>query len=270
MAAANWYPNGAGGSTGDDYVTLDKLYTPGTIWYVHFGTGTDAAAPAGKRREKPLKTTGQAYTNAAAGDIICWLSGHAETITVAVVLAKAGLVLASEATGSSRARLTAGAAIAMLDVTAVGVCIYNAYYPASTTAPTARIRTASTSTKVRGSYFECGTSDTTDAIKLVTGAGAFGLRNTSIVSVSTSVASQPATALEVANAVSDVEMDNVTIDGGSSGWSASALLGTAAITRLEATNIDLLNDSVATFATTTSGHLFLRNVTGNSEVIWTP
>jgi hypothetical protein len=269
VAAANWYPNGAGGTTGDDFVILDKLYTPGTIWYVH-SSGTDAAAPAGKRREKPLKTTGQAFTNASAGDIIVWLSGHAETITTAVTVSKAGLIFASEGSGSARARLTCGAAIPMFDVTAAGVWICNPYFPASTVAPTARVRTSAARTVIRGAYFECGTLDTTDAVKTVTGAGPFTMRNSSIVSTSTNTALQPATAIEFVNAISDIELDNIVIDGAASGWSAAAILGTAAVTRFEATNIDLLNDSIATFATGSTGHLFLRNTSGNSEVIWTP
>jgi hypothetical protein len=270
VAAVNWYPNGAGGSTGDDFVILTKLYTPGTIWYVNYSTGVDAAAPAGKRREKPLKTTGQALTNASAGDIICWLSGHNETVSTVVTVSKAGLIFASEGSGSSRARLTCGAATEVFDVTAAGVWICNVYFPASTVAPVARVRTAAARTVLRGCYFECGTLDTTDAVKLITGSGTASIRNTSFVSTSTNTSLQPATAIEFANAVSDVEMDNVVIDGGASGWSSSAILGTAAVTRLEATNIDLLNDSVATLATTSTGHLFVRNSSGNSEVIWTP
>lgn len=270
MAAINWYPNGAGGSTGDDFVTLTKLYTSGTIWYVNFATGTDAAAPAGKRREKPLKTTAQALTNASAGDIICWLSGHSEVVSSVITASKAGIIFASEGTGSSRARLTCAAATEVFDVTAAGVRIYNAYFPASTVAPVARVRTSSSVTVLRGCYFECGTLDTTVALRAITGAGPLRVLNTSFVSTSTSTSSQPATAIEFFNAVSDVEMDNVVIDGGVSGWSASAILGTSAVTRLEATNVDLLNDSVVTLATTTTGHFFVRNTSGNSEVIWTP
>lgn len=270
MAAVNWYPSGAGGSTGDDYVTLSNLYTSGTIWYVHYGSGTDAAAPAGKRREKPLKTTNQALTNASAGDLIVWLSGHSEPISAVITASKAGVVFASEGSGSSRARLTCSVATEVFDVTAAGVRIYNAYFPACTVAPVAKVRTASTGTVVRGCYFECGTLDTTVGVRTITGAGSFRMVNTSFVSTSTTTASQPATGIEFLNAISDVEMDNVVFDGGASGWSSSAVLGTAAVTRLEAKNIDLLNDSLVTLATTTTGRLYVRNKSGGSEVIWTP
>ena len=270
MAAVNWYPNGLGGASGDELVTLTKLYTSGTTWFVNSVTGTDAAAPAGKRREKPLKTTGQALTNAAAGDIICWTLGHNESVSSVLTVSKAGLLFASEGSGSSRARLTCAVATELFDITAAGVWICNAYFPASTTTPVARIRSAAQKTVIRGCYFEEGILDTTDSVKLITNSGTPSIRNCSFVSVSTNPASQPATSIEFANALSDVDLTNVTFDSGSSGRSAAAILGTAAVTRLVATDIDLLNDTLATFVTGTTGFLYIRNSTGNSEVIWTP
>jgi hypothetical protein len=269
VAAANFYPNGVGGTTGDPAVVLKNLWTPGTVWYVYSVSGVDAAAPAGKRREKPLATTAQAITNASAGDMIVWLSGHAESVTVSITANKAGLIFASEGLGTSRARLTAASAINMIAVSAAGVQIANLYCPASTAAPTSRISTNSSRTIVRGCYFECGTSDTAAAVRLTTGAGAVSLPNNSFVSTSTLVTSQPSSGLEVVNAVSDVDWDNVIFDGGASGWSSSALLCTAAVTRLYGTNTDFVNGSVANMGTGSTGWLWNRSASGSAEVIWT-
>lgn len=270
MAAANWYPAGAGGSTGSEFATAPNLYTPGTIWYVSL-SGTDAAAPAGKRREKPLRTTQQAVTNSAAGDIILYLAGFTETIAVGVTVAKSGLWFIGEGTGSSRPRLTCGTANTMIDVSAGTNQLFdNIYFPASTVAPTGRIRSAVNDVKMRNCYFECGAFDTTRTIALATGWGSMEMEDITFISTLGSPATQPGTVLEIINAGSGLEMDTVIFDGGASGWSASALLGTAAVTNLMAYDIDLLNDSVATIFSGSTGKFFLRNTSGNSEVIWTP
>jgi hypothetical protein len=174
MASPNLQENGIGGTSGDDLVTLAPLRTSGDIWYVDFTNGTDAASPAGKDRIKPIKTLSQAYTNAAAGDTIVFLSGHAETLTATQTIAKAGLKLISEATGSNRARFTSNISVAaiMFDITAAGVMLGNLYFVQSTVAnATARVRYTSTAGNVRNCYFECGTADTVAALAFGSSSG---------------------------------------------------------------------------------------------------
>lgn len=270
MASPNIYPNGIGGSTGASLATAAPFYGSGDVWYVSSVTGVDASGTAGKDRVKPLATLAQAYTNAAAGDTIVCLENHAETLTSAQTLGKAGLVLLGEGAGSSRPRFTRNADINMFDVTAAGVVCWNIYFPASTTTSTkSRFRTAAVMTELRSCYFECGASDTGPAAESVTGASQFFIRDTSFVSTATAVASQPHSALKVTNALTDLELDTVTFDGGSTGWSNQfALNGAAAVTRLRGLSVDLLHDSDISLVTGTTGFLTVRYKSGSARTVW--
>src|SRR4051812_47003258 len=124
--AVNFYPNGNGGTVGDDFAILPKLITPGTTWFVG-NSGVDAAAPAGKRREKPLRTTAQALTNAAAGDTIQYFSGFTETISAPINVNKSGLWFIGEGTGSSRPRFTFSAGTFIFDVSVTNVVFSGLY-----------------------------------------------------------------------------------------------------------------------------------------------
>lgn len=271
MASPNIYETGAGGTTGDELATFTNLRVSGELWYVNFTTGTDAAAPAGKERIKPLKTLAQAHTNAAAGDTIVLLANHAEILTAAQTFNKAGIRLVSEgaANTSAAARFTCNGTVVMFDVTAAGVVLGGLYFPASTTAPTpARVRIASVGTVVRGCYFECGASDTVPSLQYVTGAGQALVKSTIFASVAVSPAAQPHSAVNVLNAMSDLTMDTVVFDGGASGWSQPfAFNGAAAVTRLTATTIDLLNDSDATLATGSIYTWHTRSKSGSARLV---
>ncbi len=271
MASPNNYKTGAGGSTGDTLATASQLDLSGHIWYVHSGTGTDAASPRGRERVRPLATLAQAHTNAAVGDIIDFLSGHAETLTASQIIAKAGLRLVSEGTGTSRARFTCNGAVVMFDVTAAGVLLGNLYLPQSTTAPTpARVQIAAVGCDVRGCYFECGANDTVEALRFASGAGQCSIRDTTFISTATSVAAQPESAVAVTAAMSDLTLDNVVFDGGTTGWSNPFTFDAqAAITRLMATNVDLLRDSDMTVATGSVYVVGIRNRSGSARVVLT-
>jgi len=240
----------------------------GQVWYVGPG-GTDTTTPQGLQRQYPLATFAQAYTNAAAGDGIVFLEGHAETLTVAQTLAKAGIHIVSEGSGSDRATFTCNGAIAMFDITAAGVWLDNILFPASSTAPTARVRTASTKTRVTSCEFLCGASDTAAALKFVTGAGQGIVEDCTFTSTATAGASRPAIGIEVANAMSDLEVRDTIFDGGTYGWSDYALKGTAAITRLYAKGMSLLNGSDVYAATGSIYRVHVANKSGGSRLVLT-
>jgi len=270
VASPNIYSTGIGGSTGSALVTASPLFASGSIWYVSSSTGSDAASPRGKERIRPLATLSQAHTNATAGDIIVCLSGHSETLTSGITFNKAGITVIGEGTGSSRPKFTRNFDGVMFDVTAAGVTFESVYFVASGTASTsARLRTAGARGVVSTCYFEHGTNDTGPGLELITGADEFGIDNTTFISTSTSVSSQPESALKVTNAVSDLHMSTVTFDGGSSGWSNPyALNGAGAITRIKALNVDLLKDSDVTFATGTTGYFVTREKSGSARIVW--
>lgn len=272
MASPNLQTNGAGGSSGSEFATVAPIYTSGDVWYVYSVTGSDAASPRGKERIRPLATLAQAHTNAAAGDVICILSGHTETLTAAQTFNKAGLLVIGEGSGATRPRFTRFGNVVMFDVTAAGVMFDNLFFPASvtTSSASARMRFAGGGNQCRNCYFECSTLDDGPSIETVTGAADILIRDTTVISTATSISDQPDSAIKVTNALSRLDLDTVTMDGGSSGWANPFTFnGAAAITTLRGINMDLLRDSDMTFATGTTGYLHVRNHSGSARVVWT-
>lgn len=265
MASPNVYTHTGGGS-GAELATRYPVLQSGKVWHVYSGTGADAASPRGLDRIRPLATIAQAHTNASAGDTIRLLEGHTETLTAAQTFNKAGIHVESEGVGSTRARFTCNGAIAMFDATADCVSFENIYFVASGTAPTARVRIAGVGGRIKDCYFECGTNDTAPALKFVTGAGRYRVEGCTFISTSTSISSQPAIGLEVANAMTDLYVGNCVFDGGSSGWSDFALKGTAAITRLYAIDISLLRDSDLYLATASIHRIHVKDRSGSARL----
>lgn len=272
MAAADFYPNGLGGTSGADLATVSPIYTTGDVWYVSSSSGADAVSPRGKDRAKPLATLSQALTNAAAGDTIVLLSGHSESISGAITSSLARINIVGEGTGTSRPRFTRSADIVMFTFSGAGVTLDNIYFVASSTSSTnSRVKFSAARPAAIRLYFECGSNDAGPALETVTGASQLIMSSVSFVSTSTSSSSQPDHALRFTNAITDVDMNTVIFDGNTSGWANQyALQGTGAVTGLRAINIDLLNDSDVTLATSTSGYMTIRNKSGSAKVKWTP
>lgn len=263
--AITLYADGAGGSTGADLATLTSLSASGLIYYVGNTVTGASDSNSGLDRGRPLLTTAQAFSNASAGDTIVYLASHAENIGTAVTVSKAGLSFVGEGSGTTVPRLTCTGTIAMLDITAAGVLVDNILFPASTAAPTARIRVGAAGVILNALQFQCGASDTTRALSFVTGASDAKVTNTTF----TSVASQPAVGIEIINALAGLTMDRVTFDGGSFEWSDFAFKGTAAVTRLRATRIFQYNGSDANLSTGSTGIWQSQGSTGNSRLTWT-
>lgn len=264
MASPFVYPNGLAG-TGFSLATATGDYFSGDVWWLDTVNGTDAAAPAGKDRETPLKTLLQAYTNAAAGDIIVIESGSYESIAVSQALAKAGLTIIGLGSGSSRPRYTAASTIDMFSVTAAGTRIYNLYFPASTAVATSRIKTAAAETEINGCYFEHGASDTATGILVATsGNNCRLINNTHAVT-----ASRPGIGVSVTGAVTDLYAKNLTFNGGTYGWTDySFKLSTAAPTRVLIDGLTLTNRS--DFGITVTGasyKIFGVNTSGTGRVV---
>lgn len=272
MASPNIYFSGVGGTAGATLATVSPLYTSGTVWYVYATTGVDGASPAGQDRVKPLATLAQAHTNASAGDTIVCLSGHTETLTAAQTFSKADIKVIGEGSGDNRPKFTRNGNVQMFDVTAAGVVFWNIYFPTSvtTTSALSRLRTAAVQTIVRDCYFQCGARDTGPTYETITGASQAVLRDTTFIATGTSLTAQPHSAIKVTNALTDFDVDAVTLSGSTYGWSNQfAFNGAAAITRLRAINLDLLLDSDVTLATGTSGYVHPRNKSGSARVVWT-
>jgi len=237
-------PQGAGGVLGDAYATAAPYQGSGDIWYVATG-GTDAASPAGKDRQKPLATIGQAHTNAANGDTIVLMDGYAETRTTQLSITKS-LVISGEGTagGVPTARLSSNSAAAGL-LQFVGVCyIRNVYFPTNIQSNNfvgGKIQIVSTNNcQIVGCYFECGPNDQTCAVEVQAGTVGFRAENSTWISIATSVATRPVSGLKVTSTSSHTNIVGCIFDDGTVGFStASCDLGNGV-----QTNLSLLNNSL--------------------------
>lgn len=274
MAGTHVYDSGIGGTTGGYLTTLLPLRSSVDVWYVHSGTGSDAASPRGKQRNYPLATLAQALTNATTDDIIVCLSGHTETLTASQVfgVAEPGITVIGEGLGASRPKFTRNFNGVMFDIQADDIVLENLYFPASGTASAAsRTRTNGVNrTIIENCYFECGSNDTGAAYDIVSGSGSITIRNTTFISTAAAPASAPALGITAPAGLGLLTMYRVTFDGGSSGWSNPYAFSstTTAITRLRATEIDLLNDSDMLIHSGSTGYITIRNKSGSAKVDW--
>lgn len=269
MASPTIHPAGFGASAGSDLAISSRLYSSGTVYFVGSANG-GSDAYAGTDRLKPLATLNQAITNSSAGDIICLLANHAETMTGAVGTVKARTAIVGEGTGSSRPTLACGAAVSWWSMANNGVVIDNIIVAASTVAPTTyRMQVSGIGTTIMNCKFQFGALDTVTGLNLPTGAAQIRIRDCEFVSTATSVAAQPASAITVANAMTDLWLENVTLDGGTTGWSNPyAFVGTGAVTGLRAFGLRLLGGSDMTMATGTTGYIGESTDSGSVRITW--
>lgn len=246
MASPNAYP-AAFSLTGPDIMAMASNWLSGSVLWVDSTSLAATDVNAGTEPELPKATWTSAYSVAAAGDLIVCGSGHAETISVANVLGTANVMTVGLGLGTLRARFTSAVAGVMWTPNVAGLQFHNLYFPASTAATTARLSIAAGGTDclLRGSYFECGTNDTTSTVT-VAGARA-GIRSCDFVAT----ASRPGRAILVSGAVASTWYEDISIDGSTYGWVSPAFGITAAATLMTLENVRLANKS--DFVVTSTG-----------------
>ena len=263
------YSNGAGETLGDALITEEPLYSTGDVWYVNSATGADAVSPAGKNRSKPLATLDQAHTNAAAGDIIVLMDGHSETLTASVTISKAvAIVGAGKSSGKPTVKFTINSSSSYLfNVTGDDVQLKNLWIEENSQANSlTKIVVSGDGFRMIGCYVEANDNDDAACLSIHAGHG-MRIEETTFISTSTTTTTQPKSAIEVTLESNDLEMKNVTLDGGTVGWSdfyAFDATGNA-INRMKALNINLLNGADMDL-TGCSGWMSLGTVTGGSRV----
>lgn len=268
---ANFYPNGIGASVGPTLATASPLHTSGAIWYVDSATGTDAASPAGRNREKPLDTVAQAVTNASDGDIIVFLSGHSETLSSAqAVSKKLTFIGEGSASGVPTVTFTVSADVATFSVSTSFVEFHNIKFAASTAATTvARVVLTSTDLLIDGCYFQCGANDAR-AISLAASSDRVRITNTTVISTATSLAAQPGVGIITLGALADLELDGLVLSSGTVGFSNYFALDASAgaVTRLRGQDISLLLGADVKLHASSTGRLHIGTNTGGSRVEW--
>ena len=195
------------------------------------------------------------------------MENHAETPTGTQTLAKAGLHLYGEGSGSNKPSFTCNGNIDMFTPSAAGIVIENLQFPASSVVPTSRINASAAEFILRSCDFNCGANDTAAAVKFTTGAGTAKVQDCNFTSTATVKTSLPNIGISVVNAMTGLELRNVKFDGGTYGWSDYAFKGGAAVTRLYGIDLSLLNGSDFSLATGSVYRIHVKDRSGGSRVV---
>jgi hypothetical protein len=268
-----YLPEGPGESLGDSLATNTGLIVSGNIWYVNSVTGTDAAAPAGKNREKPLATLAQALTNAADQDIIVCQAGHTQTVTSTMSVSKK-VVIVGAGSGSTRPKFTINSASSSLfNIITDHVELRNLWIEENAQANSVQkinVDATGTDFKMIGCYLEANGNDD-DAILVVdTGAHRCQLVNCTFISTSTTTTTQPHSAILSGGAVSNLEIVGCTVSDGTVGWSNiwGVDLSVAAVTGLHVESLSLLLGAEWINHASTTGFMGIPTRTGGGKVSW--
>ncbi len=270
-----YYPNGIGGTAPGDSLDLARpLQTTGNVWYVSSLIGTDAASPAGQNREKPLATVAQAVTNAADGDIVVFLPGHAQTLTATQTVAKSLTFIGEGTTGNKPAVsfVLNAAALDLFHVTVAGVEFRNLYFPPSAQASSGAkmlIDAGATDALIRGCYFECGANDQLNTVIL--GASRSRIESTTFISTAVATSAQPNCAVSAGLvAIVGLTMKDVVVSAGTVGFShyAAIDLTAATLSLLRIEGMSLLLGADMSLPAAATGRVNIQLSTGGSRVSW--
>lgn len=160
MASKNFENGIVGTDEGGSTDLSSDLMTTGDIYWLDSASGNDANA--GTNRTAPLATLAQAITNATAnnGDIIVIEEGHAETLSGAVTVDKAGVRIMGLGAGTTKPAFTVAAAVDGISITAARVEIHNVRFSVGTTATnTSRINVGAAGCRIVDCDFLCGQYD---------------------------------------------------------------------------------------------------------------
>lgn len=265
------YPNGLGGLNGDSLVYESPIHVAGSVWYVDSATGTDAASPAGNNRSRPLATLAQAVENAASGDIIILLDGHAETITSTISVWKELVIVGEgQSSGKPTVKLTPNLDGAMITVTGSNSQLRNIWFEENlVSSSTARVTVTCAHVAIFRCYFEGNGNDTEGMLSLGTVSSYFRIEDTTFVSNGSSTSSRPATGIEFHNSVAKLELRNVTFDGGTYGFVDKVGYNDSSnnVAHVTAIGTNLLNGADMDVGTAI-GYIAFDTLDGSSRVEW--
>lgn len=264
------YTNGIGAASGSAIATARRFISPGQVWYVDSVNGVDAGSSAGLDRIAPLKTLGQAVTNAAAGDTITLMPGFSETLMATVSLDD-NMTLVGEGSGSNRPVITwAGATGPAIEVNGLNCMIDNIWFADSTTSPDSggRVAVASDAFIISNCVFESGDSDDYPALMIDGSSAGFAIvENCTFTNVATTT--QPAAALQAKSVMVNLYVKDCTFDGGTIGWSGRVALNVpVSLQAVRLQGITLLNDSDVSVTTGVKGFITDQNPSGSTRVVW--
>jgi hypothetical protein len=216
----------------------------------------------------------QAVTNAVDGDIIVFLPGHTQTLTLTQTLLKR-LTLVGEGTVDGKPAVTFNQNMPALNLLQIGApnCeIRNIYFPKTMLANVnPKVNVVDVDFLIKGCYFECGANDQSAAVALQSSRAR--IENSTFISVASSTAAQPKMAISTfaGSNITGFTMKDTVISSGPYGFSNYAAvdltLGTA-ISLVVMENISLLLGADVTLLPATTGRINIQLATGGSRVQW--
>lgn len=267
------YAGGLGGTV-DPVATNRPFYgLDCNVWYVHFATGFDAVAPAGRDKQRPLKTLAQALVNATANDVVVLLDGHAEVFTAPQAIGQAGLVIVGcgQTAGVPNVKLQLNAPAAeMISVFASSVQLRNLKLLSNAQANALpRVSVLEAGFAMDGCYVECGPNDGGPAVGLDIGAHHALIRDTTIISTALVPSARPARGLSVTNAAGlrGLHLDGLVVSDGVCGFSSGygLDLSTGPTLDLKGDRVSLLLGASAKLGALTTGYI-IPVVTGGGAI----
>jgi hypothetical protein len=217
------YPSGLRRTYGHPIITGSYLYTSSAnVWWVHSETGSDTSS-YGKDEAKPMASLVYAIPRADAGDIICVMDGHTETLVADLAVDKQLFICAdgrsndeptcsivANASGSSLAVTLSAAGTLWSNFKHVG----NVHVGAGPSWGT-QLNISNSDIEVSDCYFDVGGRDTR-GVSITTGSFIRFERNM-VVSRGVDAAFRPETGV-LASAVADLVVRDNVFDNGTWGW----------------------------------------------------
>lgn len=264
------HPNGLGGSV--DIIALNEPFygLNSSSWYVHFATGVDAVAPAGRDKQAPLKTLRQAVTNATENDVIVLLDGHDEMLDApSIALNKRGLVIVGcgQTAGIPNVKLRNSATTStVFGITAANIQLRNISFLESTAlivGGQSRLGQsgASDGLVIDGCHFSSGPNDNTPWFSNINDYTT--IRNTTFISTAVDPAARPSTPLTISG--SGVRLDGVVFSDGVYGFNTGYALEVGVATDLMGDAVSFLLGASAKIGATSTGYL-IPIVTGGGAI----
>jgi hypothetical protein len=266
------YADGLDGTV-DLVATNQPLYGLDSVaWYVHFPTGVDAVAPAGRDKQKPLKTLARAVANAAENDIIVLLDGHDEIITAGVITFIPGLVIVGcgQTAGVPNVKLTPNLAVPgpLIGFGEPDCQLRNVrIMPNMQTNNVARVNVSNSGFIVDRCQFDCGVNDAAAALSIDVGGQRPTVKDTTFISVATDLATRPNSAMKVVVPIQGIRLDGAVFSDGTHGFTNgySLDLSAAACTNIMGNKVSLLLGASARMGASATGYI-IPVVTGGGVI----
>lgn len=159
-------------NNGANVLGAGNLFTTGKVLYVSSAAGSNDNVGTDPNFPKATIAGAQTAATASKGDVVIILPGHAETLTAALTLSKAGVAYIGLGQGLLRPTITVNGTVDGINVTGANITIENIVFPApDTDNQTADINVAASGCTIRNTYHIGSTTskNKTDIITVAAG-----------------------------------------------------------------------------------------------------